>query len=113
MGEFREFKNCKKKSEDFAGNNLIFYFFLSLFLGLRKPKFDDLTVKLKKRILKSLQVRTLLDLLPLQKNLYRVPAVGLGHFYQSPDTLQKVFADRPISTFAIMALQALQFGTTL
>ena len=56
-----EFKNCKK-SLDFAGNNLIFYF--SLFLGLKKPKFDDLTVKLKKRILKSLQVRTLLDLLP-------------------------------------------------
>ena len=37
-GEFREFKNCKKKSEDFAGNNLIFYIFLITFLRFEKAQ---------------------------------------------------------------------------
>ena len=63
--------------------------------------------------LKTLQVNFTWFITFLNKNLFRLP-IALGHFYQSPDTLQKVFADRPISTFAaIMALQALQFGTTL
>ena len=37
-GEFREFKNCKKKSEDFAGNNLIFYIFLITFFRFEKAQ---------------------------------------------------------------------------